>query len=229
MHLILASASPRRKELLEQAGIQLTISIGNYDETPLLKKYTHIKEEDQMTPYELTKILALEKAKTVAPKFPESTILAADTIGFLEGRILGKANTSEEAKQMILSLSGRTHSVITGYAIISTGSFSEGLGLATAFKSEATETEVENQSEKACHPKVFTRAIESLVTFRHITEEEADDYIATNEWKDKSCCYAIQGEAKKLIKKHKGSLENIIGLPIKKVLQDLEKISSQSY
>jgi septum formation protein len=109
MKLILASASPRRAEILHSAGLQFSVLSSAVDETPIPSE----------SPQELVRRLAFAKAELVAARaLGPAIIIAADTVVVLEGAILGKPRTSEEARQMLEKLSGRTHSVMTGVAAI---------------------------------------------------------------------------------------------------------------
>ena len=105
--LILASKSPRRKELLEQAGLIVTVVPSRVDEDGI--KFT--------APENLVKTLAEAKARDVAGAYPESWVIGADTIVLIDGEILGKPDSTETARQMIQQLNGQTHEVFTGYAI----------------------------------------------------------------------------------------------------------------
>ena len=105
--LILASQSPRRKQLLEQAGLSFTIIPSRVDEHLI----------NITVPEKLVKTLAEAKAKDVAEGYPESWVLGADTIVLIDGEILGKPTSLEKARQMIQQLNGQTHEVLTGYAI----------------------------------------------------------------------------------------------------------------
>lgn len=105
--LILASKSPRRKELLEQAGLIVTVVPSCVDEDGI--KITG--------PENLVKTLAEAKARDVAGAYPESWVIGADTIVLIDGEILGKPDSTETARQMIQQLNGQTHEVFTGYAI----------------------------------------------------------------------------------------------------------------
>ena len=102
--IILASASPRRKELLEQIGL-------HFDVEP---SYCQEKANDQQKPLELAKLLSLRKAKAVGNKNAGAIIIAADTFVVLGERIIGKPNSLAEAKEILTDLNGRSHSVITG-------------------------------------------------------------------------------------------------------------------
>jgi septum formation protein len=108
--IILASASPRRKELLEQIGL-------HFDVEP---SYCQEKIDDQQEPLELAKLLSLRKAKAVSDKNAGAIIIAADTFVVLGERIIGKPNSLAEAKEILTELNGTSHSVITGFTIMDT-------------------------------------------------------------------------------------------------------------
>jgi septum formation protein len=106
--LILASASPRRAELLRQLG--LTFQIFPSDTTEIV--------EDQLSPLELCQLNAHRKARTIAKKYPDNLVLGADTLVFLGDEILGKPANKAEAQRMIEHLQGQTHQVVTGVSLI---------------------------------------------------------------------------------------------------------------
>jgi septum formation protein len=108
-HLILASSSPRRKELLENIHLSFKVSSSDVDES----------FSNGLSPAEVVMELADRKAKAVAVSNPESFVLGADTIVVLDGSILGKPNDEQEAIEMLKKLSGNTHEVYTGVAIVS--------------------------------------------------------------------------------------------------------------
>ncbi|MEI6316437.1 MAG: nucleoside triphosphate pyrophosphatase [bacterium] len=108
--IILASTSPRRKELLAKTGLAFEICPGDYEEDMTL----------QMEPKELAKFLSLGKAQSVVSKFPDALIIGSDTFLSFEDKVLGKPHTPEKAKEMLQMLRGNMHSVLTGYAIIDT-------------------------------------------------------------------------------------------------------------
>jgi septum formation protein len=101
--IILASASPRRKELLELTGLQFKVDPGDHKEDM----------NRQISPHELARFLSLEKARSVEGKYDDAIIIAADTFVVIKEKILGKPHTIEEARRMLALLNGRTHSVIT--------------------------------------------------------------------------------------------------------------------
>jgi septum formation protein len=108
--IILASASPRRKELLEKIGLVFSVDPSEFDE------HLHL----DLKPEGRAKAISLEKALKVAPKYPNAIVIAADTFGIFRGKIIGKPSTSAEAKAMLYAMSGKSHRVITGYTILDT-------------------------------------------------------------------------------------------------------------
>lgn len=106
--LILASASPRRKELLTQLGLEIEVVVSNYNEQLI----------ECLSPQEQAKKNALAKAESLHDLYPKDTIIAADTIVVLDGIILGKPVNRQDAKRMLKLLSGRIHQVITGFAVL---------------------------------------------------------------------------------------------------------------
>lgn len=108
--IILASASPRRKELLKKIGLEFKVDISRYREDATL----------ELSPKKLAEFLSLQKAKDVAKRHKNAIIVSADTLVVLKNEILGKPRTAIEAKKMLGKLSGKTHLVITGFTIIDT-------------------------------------------------------------------------------------------------------------
>ena len=109
--IILASQSPRRRDLLKQIGLEFEIDPSNYEEDMSLK----------MKPNKLAEFLSLGKAKDISQRHKDSIIISADTIVAIGGEVFGKPKTSERAKYMLKKFSGKAHSVITGFTIIDTG------------------------------------------------------------------------------------------------------------
>jgi len=109
--IILASASPRRKEILEKTGLQFIVDAGDYEEDLSLR----------MPARRLARYLSCEKAKAVAEKYMNAIIIAADTIISLDDKVFGKPHTNSEAIKMLNILNGRDHDVITGFTIMDTG------------------------------------------------------------------------------------------------------------
>jgi septum formation protein len=113
--IILASASPRRKEILGKTGLKFGIDESRYEE----------KTDIGLKPHDLAEFLSREKAREVARRHKDALVIAADTIVVLRGRIFGKPSDTEQAKEMLRGFSGKTHSVITGFTIIDTASNKE--------------------------------------------------------------------------------------------------------
>jgi septum formation protein len=182
--LVLASASPRRQELLEMLGIDLIIEPSGIDES----------YRPGESPRDHALRLSLEKARDVAEKYPGLWVLGADTIVVVDSEVLGKPEGREDARQMLLKLSGREHLVITAFALV------------------LRQTGVE-----------YSRAVESRVTFNALTEDELRWYLETGEPYDKAGAYAVQGKAAAFIKELRGSHTNVIGLPLSEVVEALRK------
>ncbi len=178
--VILASQSPRRKELLARIGLEFKVSPSQIEESP----------PQGESPQEYVTKLAAEKAHSVAPRFSEAAVIAADTIVVLEGDILGKPRNLAHAKEMLKRLSGRRHQVFTGYAILYQGQ--------ERIKSVCTD-----------------------VFFKELGPAEIEAYLATGEPLDKAGAYAIQGQASYMVKEIRGSVTNVIGLPLHEVVCDL--------
>jgi len=173
--VILASASPRRKELLEKLGLKFRVEPGNYQED--------ISEGAE--PHELAQKISLAKARAVAARHRNAIVIAADTFIVLGGRIMGKPHTEEEAREMLKAISGRPHSVITGFSIIDTDK-----------------------------NKTLSRAVETRVDIRRLTPAEIDAYVKTKEPLDKAGAYAIQGLGAVFVERIEGDCSNVIGLPL---------------
>ena len=182
MHVILASGSPRRRALLDMVGISYEVCIPDIEENT-----------DKTVPAEIVKDLSLQKALSVAPKYPGKAVLAADTIVEIDGRILGKPKTEDEAFSMLKMLSGRTHSVYTGVALI----FPD--GSRDSFYSETRVTMFDN------------------------TDDLIRDYISTGEPMDKAGAYGIQGTGAYLVEKVDGDYGTIVGLPVNIVFRKLRE------
>jgi septum formation protein len=180
--IILASASPRRKKLLEKAGIKFDVVESEFEEyiDPKLK------------PHELVKMLSLGKAKAVYNKHKESIIIAADTLVAYGNIILGKPKDKDDARKMLELLSGKTHSLITGFTIIDGPD------------------------------KIITKSEETKITMSEIDKKETEKYLNTKEPYDKAGGYATQGWAKKFISKIDGDESSAIGLPVTLLLQELK-------
>ncbi len=198
--LILASGSPRRKELLEQIGAEFEI--------------LPAKGEEMITstvPAQVVMELSAQKAEEVAGRYKEElgtgnhnasegeqavVILGADTVVAYENKILGKPKNEEDAVRMLQMLSGHTHSVFTGVTFV---------------------------IEKAGKQEKQSFFAETKVTMYPMTEQQIQSYVATGEPMDKAGAYGIQGKCAVYIEKIMGDYNNVVGLPIALVYQNLEK------
>jgi len=201
--IVLASASPRRKELLTQIHLTFEVEPSKYAENVKTK----------LAPEALVRFLSREKAKAIAPKYPDSLIIAADTIGVIHGQVIGKPETPEAARRMLCLLSGKTHVVITGFTILDTGSG-------------------RIHPERTHRERMLTRTVKTEVTFRKLTLSEIDAYISSGEPfrenlqgepLDKAGAYAIQGRGAVLVKELKGDYYNVMGLPLSALTVALKK------
>jgi len=192
--IILASASPRRQELLRHAGIPFTVQPANIDETPFAGE----------SPRACTERLAREKALAVFKSRPQEFVVGADTIVVVDDMILGKPRDAQDASRMLSLLSGRTHTVITGVCVVE------------PVASKATSTTGEQQLGIAVSET-------TLVSMCDIFDDEIRDYIATGEPMDKAGAYAIQGIASRWITRIEGDYSNVVGLPVALVYAMLRK------
>jgi septum formation protein len=195
--LVLASASPRRQELLRNAGITFTVQPADIDETPLAGE----------APRECAERLAREKALAVWRTRPQDLVLGADTIVVVDEIILGKPVDDEEAIRMLRMLSGRVHRVITGVCLVE--------GVASSQYPVAGKTAPHSGEILRTENRELRTASETtLVTMSELSEDEIRAYVATGEPMDKAGAYAIQGIASRWIPRIEGDYSNVVGLPI---------------
>ena len=191
--LVLASASPRRQELLRNAGIPFSVHAADIPEVPLAGE----------SPKTFAERLAREKAQAVFRQRPTALVLGADTVVFVDGQILGKPRDAAHAVDMLRSLSGRTHQVITGVCLAGPERRPANRELRSGFEDVRSET--------------------TLVTMELLTDEEILAYVATGEPMDKAGAYAIQGYASRWISRIEGDYFNVVGLPVSRVFQMLRE------
>jgi septum formation protein len=184
--IILASGSPRRAEILQKGGVSFDIDVGEYEEDMT----------EQIPPLELAQKLALGKALAVSPRHSDALIIGADTFIVFDGQILGKPHTAEKAREMLHMLSGNTHTVLTGYAIVDTTSDAQVTGVSV-----------------------------SAVSFRTLSDSEIENYIASGEPLDRAGAYAIQGGAAGFVKRIEGDYLGIMGLPLATIIEELSAFS----
>jgi len=209
--LVLASASPRRQELLRNAGISFTVQPADVDETVLPGE----------PPRACAERLAQEKALAVWRTRPQDQVLGADTIVVVDENILGKPLDAEDAVRMLRLLSGRAHSVITGVCVVEAATeavASRQLPVA----SKAAESQP--RSEILITENGLRTASETtLVTMNELSDDEIRDYVATGEPMDKAGAYAIQGMASRWIPRIEGDYSNVVGLPVALVYRMLNE------
>ena len=186
MHFILASGSPQRKEILEELGYQFEIKTGDYDEST-------VALDD---PKEGVQKLALGKALAAVQQ--PGLYLGSDTVVVLDGVVMGKPSDEQDAFRMLRSLSGRTHEVCTGVALVTVG-----------------------EDGTVEHTETFVEATE--VRFFELTDEEIDRYIRTGEPMDKAGAYGIQGLGRVLVEGIRGDYETVVGLPAARVYRALRE------
>jgi septum formation protein len=186
MKLILASASQRRAEILHDAGLHFTVMSSAVDETAIPNE----------SPRDLVARLAAAKSELVAARaVGPGIIIAADTVVVLEGRVLTKPRSTDDARHMLEQLSGRSHSVITGVCLIR---------LPDAERRAFVES--------------------TVVHFEQLSSEEITRYLATGESHDKAGAYAIQGRAGRYIPRIEGCYFNVVGLPLARVVRSLQEL-----
>lgn len=191
MKWILASASPRRKELLAELISDFEIIPAKGEET--------LDPARSYTPAELVKALAEQKAEEVAllPQAKGKAVLGADTVVAYGGEILGKPKTEEDARRMLLMLSGKAHEVYTGVCVL----YPDG--------------------------SAYTKTVEAVCTrvyFNALTNEQITAYIQSGSPMDKAGAYGIQDGG--LVERIEGSFSNVVGLPIeacKEIIERLER------
>lgn len=185
--IVLASASPRRSELMGLAGIEFSVEAADICESPLPGEQ----------PADHVARLSREKAEAIAARSDGRYFVGADTVVVLDNRILGKPVDRDDACRMLLSLSGRTHQVITGFTVF-------------------------DRSTGAC----MTRSVVTEVVFKLLELDEIQAYIATGCPMDKAGGYAIQGGAAHFVRSICGSYTNVVGLPMTELHETLQEIGA---
>ncbi len=187
--IVLASASPRRKELLTRIGLDIAVIPADIDETVLPDELPEAHVER----------LSLAKARAIASRSDVGGrwFIGSDTVVVRDDVILGKPASTADAAVMLRSLAGRSHRVVSGYAVVD---------------------REQNRFEAA--------AITTRVTFRELTDAEIAGYIATGEPADKAGAYGIQGIGASLVRSIDGSYTNVVGLPLCEVVETLERMGA---
>jgi septum formation protein len=199
--IVLASASPRRQELLRSAGIPFTVQPADIDETPLAGE----------APRDCAERLARKKALAVFRIRPQECVLGADTIVVIDDMVLGKPRDAGDAGRMLRLLSGRTHAVITGVCVAGKRRARDPRSVASEDAPSADGQDLQTTSET------------TLVSMCELSDDEISDYVATGEPMDKAGAYAIQGLASRWIPRIEGDYSNVVGLPVALVYRMLRE------
>jgi septum formation protein len=161
--------------LLEQIGLKFTVD-------------ARVREDTEFVgpePHQLARQISLKKAQSVAGNYRDAIIIAADTIGVIDGRILGKPHSENEARAMLETISGRRHEVITGFTILETGT-----------------------------TRTLSSSVETRVFIRRLTHMEIETYVKSGEPLGKAGAYAIQGLGAVMVERIEGDYFNVMGLPL---------------
>ncbi len=190
--IILASQSPRRRELFSRTGLSFEIRPASD------KEFT-----EETEPWRVVEALAAHKAHEVFEKLRKETapkplfVIGADTIVVCDSRILGKPVDEEDAAEMLRLLSGRSHEVMTGVCLIA-----------------------ESAGPQGFRERIFHEVTQ--VRFRALTDEEIQSYIATGEPMDKAGAYGIQGSAGIFVEALEGEYNNVVGFPLDRILKEID-------
>lgn len=191
--IILASRSPRRKKLLEQLNITFRVEPSSCKE--------HFDENEQ--PSQIVQDLALQKAADVADGKKNALIIGADTIVVYNDRILGKPGSANEAKRMLKSLCGTSHTVLTGVGLVKT----------------------DKEGNISDQETFFER---TQVYFGKLTDSEINNYVASGSPMDKAGSYGIQDDWGALfVEKIEGDYNNVVGLPLYSLYHHLKKFAPE--
>ena len=183
MKLVLASSSPRRRQLLAMVGAAFEVD----------PPTTQEQISPGLSAADVVVSLAAAKAEEVAARRPHDVVVGADTVVVIDGQILGKPRDDEDARRMLRRLSGRTHEVWTGLAV------------------------VHRASGRQARAAECTR-----VTFRQLDEQTLDRYVRTGEGLDKAGAYAVQGLGSLFVTRIEGCYFNVVGLPLARLAMMLE-------
>ena len=204
MRVVLASASPRRKQLLADAGVKARVLV------PAEKVDEALSPDELAIPAEAAKKLAEKKAGAAVQELLATgeqgmfAVIGADTMVVKDAEVFGKPRNLEDAKRMLRELSGCTHQVITG------------VSLWTLLVGEGDEVSLGYR----------TFADASAVTFKELTDDQIVEYLRKGESFDKAGAYAIQGEGRELVERFEGALDTIIGLPVERLLTEYPELRS---
>ena len=195
--IILASSSPRRRELLAQAGFVFEVVVSEADERIEVEEPARMVEE--LSKRKAGAVAGLVKKQGLAGD--PVLIIGADTMVAIDGKKLGKPKGEEGARFMLEELSGRTHQVYTGVTLL----------------------RLEKRENGSIFQESRTFSEGTDVSFYPVTEQEIREYVATGEPMDKAGAYGIQGKAAIFVKEIRGDYNNVVGLPIARLYQELKR------
>ncbi len=200
--IILASASPRRRELLQQIGMEFEV-IPAVGEEKLPAGSGKFGEKGP-APWEIVEILSAQKAGEIFLRFPEekeksTLVIGADTVVALEGEVMGKPKNRQEAVSMLSRLAGKSHQVYTGVTLM--------LG-----------------AGKDRPPRAVTFHEKTDVFMYPMSGEEISAYVDTGEPMDKAGAYGIQGRCAAFIREIHGDYNNVVGLPVSRLYQEMKRM-----
>ena len=184
--LILASKSPRRAQLFRQVGLEFRVIVSNVLESI----------DESVNPEQQVVVLSLSKAQDVADRIDSGLVVGADTMVVVDGKILGKPVSDDDAFKMLRSLSGKTHEVFTGFSIVD-----------------------------ALEKKWVTDYESTKVTFRHLSDAEIEEYVLHNNCLDKAGAYGIQDRSALFVERINGCYYNVVGFPLQKFYVTLKKFA----
>lgn len=193
MRIILASGSPRRRELLEQIGLKFEIMVSNTEETG-----------DYKSPEKLVEALSRQKAEAVFALLPPDEavlVIGADTVVARKGSVLGKPKNKKNAVKMLSKLSGKAHQVYTGVTLL--------------YRRSGTDSPAKVQ-RKTFHEM-------TKVKFFPLEAEEIAAYVETGDSMDKAGAYGIQGFFARYVERIEGDYNNVVGLPVGRVYQEAKE------
>ena len=182
--LILASSSPRRRELLAEAGYTFEVISPPFDEPDDARR--------ARDPYSFTEALAFFKASSVARDHCSTTVLGADTVAWLNGRVVGKPVDRNDAGRMLRAMSGTTHEVVTGVAL------------------------VDDRYDRRIIAHDST-----TVVVRELSDAEINAYLDTDQWRGKAGGYGIQDVGDDFVERIDGSFSNVVGMPMELLVKVL--------
>lgn len=204
MRIVLASASPRRRELLGQIGLEFETAVSNVREETLAAEPWRMAEELSAQKAEAVFALQEQKPRREQKPFPDETgeeggllVIGADTVVAADGCVLGKPADPADAARMLEMLSGRSHEVYTGVTLIHRSAGGR-------------------ISRKTFHER-------TEVSFYPMSGEEIARYVSTGDCMDKAGAYGIQGFCARYVRELRGEYSNVVGLPVGRLYQEIKE------